>query len=86
MKSGKISKETSPVQIEFPFQRTNGKIFPFQNLRGKFPPNKGEKNIAKYQCKECNFVLKQTCNISCGNSISIFVKNAKTMFSDFSNN
>ena len=41
--SGKISKETSPVQIEFPFQRTNGKIFPSQNLRGKFSPKKGKK-------------------------------------------
>ena len=47
MKSGKISKETSPVQIEFPFQRTDGKIFPSQNLRGKFSPKKGEKNTVK---------------------------------------
>ena len=44
MKSGKISKEMSPVQIEFPFQRTNGNIFPSQNLRGKFSPKKGKKH------------------------------------------
>ena len=43
MKSGKISEETSPVQIEFPLQRANGKIFPSENLRGKFSPKKGKK-------------------------------------------
>ena len=35
MKSGKISGETSSVQIEFSFQKTNGKICPSQNLKGK---------------------------------------------------
>ena len=54
MKSGKISAETSPVQIEFPHQRTNGKIFPSENLRGKFSPKKGKKNTVKYTLPESN--------------------------------
>ena len=45
IKPGKISKETSPVQIELLFQRTDGKIFPSQNMRGKFSPKKGKKTL-----------------------------------------
>ena len=48
IKSGKISEETSPVQIKFPFQRTNRKIFPSQNLRGKFSPKKEKKTLVEY--------------------------------------